>query len=64
MKVAFILQFNQPEIGGLFFSSTSRIKYFIKKNKDIDVCVFNIRAKPGLFIRILRYLITKGEQYE
>lgn len=61
-KIAFIIQFNQPTAGGVFFTATTRIKYFIQKNKDFEVRVFNIRSRPFFLIRLFRYLKT-GEKF-
>ncbi len=63
MKIAFIIQFNNPSFGGMFFTSTTRIKYFINQNKDFEVSIFNVRAKPIGIIRSIRYLVKREKFY-
>ncbi len=63
MKISFIIQFNQPGYGGMYFSSTSKIKQFIKYNSDFEVGVFNIRAKPPIYIRWLKNILAKRNFY-
>lgn len=63
MRVAFIIQFNRPEFGGVYYSATTRIRYFVKENPDIDVEIFNVRARPFFLIRLFRFLITGQKFY-
>lgn len=63
MKISFIIQFNQPGYGGVYFSSTSKIKQFIKYNPDFEVDVFNLRGNPPFIFKKLRQLIKGGNFY-
>ena len=63
MKISFITQFNQPSYGGVYFAATAQIKQFIKYNSDFEVDVFNIRAKPPIYIRWLKNIHVNRNFY-
>lgn len=63
MNIYFIIQFNKEEYGGMYFSSTSRIKYFISEAKEFSCSVFNIRIKPPKLICILKNRMNKRNCY-
>ena len=63
MKITFIIEFNRSAFGGVFFASTTNIKFFTQENKDFEVHVFNVRAKPPAIIRTIRNLIKRERFY-